>query len=284
MANGREPDVHVVRPACVSITQITETGALYTPAEVAEIGAVCAEAGVSLHMDGARFANAVAALGCSPAELTWKAGVTALSFGTIKNGTMNADALVLFDETLAWEAAVRRKRAGHLASKMRFVAAQLEAYLEGDLWLGNARHANAMAARLEAGLAQLAGVAIVGPAAANILFCKFPQPLIAGLLAEGFAFYHDRWAPGVVRLVCSFATTADEVDAFVAAARLKKRPEGQPPPGPVGGASATPQPWSPRISPACRRTRRDRRRHSRPWSRRSYRRGFRGGRRRSPSR
>lgn len=219
VANGREPDVHVVRPACVSITQITETGALYTPAEVAEIGAICAEAGVSLHMDGARFANAVAALGCSPAELTWKAGVTALSFGTIKNGTMNADALVLFDETLAWEAAVRRKRAGHLASKMRFVAAQLEAYLEDDLWLGNARHANAMAARLEAGLAQLPGVEIVGPAAANILFCKFPQPLIAGLLAEGFAFYHDRWAPGVVRLVCSFATTADEVDAFVAAAR-----------------------------------------------------------------
>ncbi len=216
-------DVHVVRPACVSITQITETGAVYTPAEVAEIGAACAEAGVPLHMDGARFANAVAALGCAPADITWRAGVRALSFGTIKNGTINADAVLLFDPAPAWEAALRHKRAGLLASKMRFVAAQMEAYLEGDLWLANARHANAMAARLEAGLARVPGVGIVGPAAANILFCKLPQPLIAGLLAEGFAFYHDRWAPGVVRLVCSFATTAAEVDAFVAAAERLAR-------------------------------------------------------------
>lgn len=213
-----EADLHVVRPSCVSITQITETGALYSVDEVAEISRACAAAGVALHMDGARFANAVAALGCTPADLTWKAGVAALSFGTIKNGTINADALVLFDDRLAGEAALRRKRAGHLASKMRFAAAQIEAYLEDDLWLRNARHANAMAARLEAGLARVPGVGIVAPAAANILFCKFPQALSARLLAEGYAFYHDRWAPGVARLVCSFATTADEVDAFVAAA------------------------------------------------------------------
>ena len=126
--------------------------------------------------------------------------------------------VVLFDDGLAWEAALRRKRAGHLASKMRFAAAQIDAYLADDLWLRNARHANAMAARLQAGLAQVPGVEIVGPAAANILFCKLPKPLIDGLLAEGFAFYHDRWAPGVVRLVCAFATEASEVDAFVAAA------------------------------------------------------------------
>ena len=213
-------DVHAVQPSCVSITQATEVGSVYTPSEVAEIGAACRASGLKLHMDGARFANALVSLGCSPAEITWKAGVDALSFGTVKNGTMNADAVVLFDPGLAQEAGFRRKRAGHLASKMRFVAAQAEAYLADDLWLAHARHANAMAQRLEAGLRTVAGVEMTGgPTQANILFVKLAPTLCAGLLADGFAFYHDRWAPGVVRLVTSFATAAADVDAFVAAAR-----------------------------------------------------------------
>lgn len=219
VTSDRAPDLHVVKPTCVSITQITETGAVYDVEEVRAIGAVCAEAGVALHMDGARFANAVAALGCTPAELTWKAGVKVLSFGSIKNGSINADAVVLFDESLAWQAAVRHMRGGHLASKSRFVGAQMEAYLTDDLWLANARHANAMAARLQGGLAVVPGVEVVAPAAANILFCKLPTALSRALLAEGYAFYHDRWAPGVARFVCSFATSAAEVDGFVAAAK-----------------------------------------------------------------
>lgn len=213
-------DVHAVQPSCVSITQATEVGSVYTPSEVAEIGAACKAAGLKLHMDGARFANALVSLGCSPAEITWKAGVDVLSFGTVKNGTMNADAVVLFDTGLAEEAGFRRKRAGHLASKMRFSAAQVEAYLADDLWLANARQANAMAKRLEAGLKAVPGVEMTGaPTQANILFVKLAPNLCAALLAEGYAFYHDRWEPGVARLVTSFATTPDDVDAFVAAAR-----------------------------------------------------------------
>ncbi len=213
-------DVHAVQPSCVSITQATEVGSIYTPSEVAEIGAACRAAGLKLHMDGARFANALVSLGCAPAEVTWKAGVDVLSFGTVKNGTLNADAVVLFDKSLAAEAGFRRKRAGHLTSKMRFVSAQMLAYLENDRWLAHARHANAMAKRLEDGLKTVAGVEMTGaPTRSNILFVKLAPHICAGLLAEGFAFYHDRWAPGVVRLVTSFATPEADVDAFVAAAK-----------------------------------------------------------------
>lgn len=219
-AQSKVGDVHAVQPSSVSITQATEVGSVYSPAEVAEIGAACRAAGLRLHMDGARFANALVSLGCSPAEITWKAGVDVLSFGTVKNGTLNADAVVLFDKGLAQEAGFRRKRAGHLASKMRFTSAQMLAYLEGDLWLAHARHANAMAKRLEDGLRAVPGVEMTGgPTRANILFVKLAPGICAGLLAEGFAFYHDRWAEGVARLVTSFATTEADVDAFVAAAK-----------------------------------------------------------------
>ncbi|MPY60326.1 threonine aldolase family protein [Streptomyces spongiae] len=205
-------DVHSVEPSVVSLTQATETGAVYTLDEIHTLGPIAKEAGLRLHMDGARFAGAVAALGCTPAELTWQAGVDLLSFGATKNGTMTADAIVVFDRSLTAELAFRAKRAGQLASKMRFHAAQLDAYLTDDLWLRNADHANAMAARLQEGLKAIPEVGLLGAADANILFCRLPHQVIEGLLADGYVFYHDRWEPGVVRFVTSFATTEQDVD------------------------------------------------------------------------
>ncbi|QFR33815.1 low specificity L-threonine aldolase [Ancylobacter sp. TS-1] len=217
-ARRNRGDVHCVQPSVVSITQASELGTLYSVAETAAIGAVCRQAGLPLHMDGSRFANAVAALKASPAELTWKAGVDILSFGATKNGALGVEAIVLFDRKWADELAFRRKRAGHLSSKMRFLAAQMDAYLAGDLWLANARQANAMAARLDAGLRAIAGVAVQGEVEANMLFVRLPQPMIDGLLAQGFRFYTDRWGEGVVRLVTSFATSEEDVDRLVEAA------------------------------------------------------------------
>ena len=212
-------DVHSVEPSVVSVTQATETGAVHTLEEIRTLGAITKEAGLRLHMDGARFAGAVAALGCAPADMTWRAGIDVLSFGASKNGTMTADAIVVFDRSLTAELSFRAKRAGQLASKMRFHAAQLDAYLTDDLWLRNAAHANAMAARLEAGLKAIPDVGLLGAADANIVFCRLPQPVIDGLLADGYAFYHDRWEPGVARFVTSFATTAHDVDHLVDAVR-----------------------------------------------------------------
>jgi len=209
-------DVHATQPACASISQATEVGSLYTLDEINAIGDICKSSDVRLHMDGARFANALAALGCSPAEMTWKAGVDALSFGATKNGVPAAEAIVLFDPQLRAEMAYRRKRAGHLFSKMRFLSAQLDAYLSDGLWLRNARHANRMAQRLEHAIRQLDAIDMLGSVQANILFCRVPAPVIDGLLREGFVFYHDRWEPGVVRFVTSFATTDSDVDHLAA--------------------------------------------------------------------
>jgi threonine aldolase len=170
-------------------------------------------------MDGARFANALVALDCSPAEMTWKAGVDVLALGATKNGALGVDAIVSFRKELASELAYRRKRAGQLSSKMRFLAAQMEAYFADDLWLRNARHANAMASALASGLEAIPGVELFHRPGANILFCRIPAGLIQGLLAQGFHFYHDRWGPGVVRLVTSFATAQEDVDDLLAVAR-----------------------------------------------------------------
>jgi threonine aldolase len=212
--------VHHVQPAAFSLTQATEAGTLYRPAEVAAIGALARHHGLGLQMDGARFANAVAALGCSPAEITWRAGVHALAFGATKNGALAAEAVVLFKPELAESFGYRRKRGGHLFSKMRFLSAQLEAYLENDLWLANARHANAQAARLAEGLAALPGARLLHPVEANEIFAVLPAAVIEGLLAEGFQFY--RWGPeaqSAVRLVTAFNTRPGDVAAFLAAAR-----------------------------------------------------------------
>ncbi|WP_413760247.1 threonine aldolase family protein [Streptomyces sp. MMBL 11-3] len=212
-------DVHSVEPSVVSVTQATETGAVYTAEELRALGSTVKEAGLRLHMDGARFAGAVAALDATPADLTWRAGVDLLSFGATKNGTMTAEAIVVFDRSLTAELSFRAKRAGQLASKMRFHAAQLEAYLTDGLWLRNAAHANAMAARLQEGLKAVPGVDLLGSAEANILFCRLPQQVTEGLLADGYVFYHDRWEPGVVRFVASFATTAQDIDGLLEAVR-----------------------------------------------------------------
>ena len=219
-------DVHSVQPSCVSISQATEVGSVYALDEIEAIGAVCHDAGLGLHMDGARFANALVTLGCSPAEMTWKRGVDALSLGATKNGAFGVDAVVLFRKDLAPALAFRRKRAGQLNSKMRFFSAQVEAYLADDLWLRNARQANATAKALAAGFASIPGAEILGEPQANILFCRLSRALVQGLQAEGFGFYHDRWEPGVVRFVTSFATTQSDVDDLLAATeRLASRPQ-----------------------------------------------------------
>ncbi|GGS91752.1 threonine aldolase family protein [Streptomyces violaceus] len=218
-ATRKAGDVHSVQPSVLSITQATETGALYTPDEIRALAGIAKDAGLRVHMDGARFANAVTTLGCTPAELTWQAGVDVLSFGATKNGAMTADAIVVFDHALTPELSFRAKRAGQLTSKMRFQSAQLDAYLTDGLWLRNAAHANALAARLGSGLKALPGADLLHAVEANILFCRLPQPVIDQLLAEGFAFYHDRWEPGVCRFVTSFSTTEHDVDTLLEAVR-----------------------------------------------------------------
>jgi threonine aldolase len=212
--------VHHAQPASVSLTQSTEAGTVYQPGEIEAVAEVCRRHGLALHVDGARFANAVASLARSPADLTWRAGVDALSFGATKNGAMAAEAVVFFQPAKAADLAYRRKRGGHLFSKMRFLSAQLEAYLADDLWLANARHANRMATRLAEGLAGLAGARLVHPVEANELFVALPEPVIRGLLAEGFQFYRwDNETSTVIRLVTAFDTEVAAVDAFLAAAR-----------------------------------------------------------------
>ncbi|MBN3786411.1 low specificity L-threonine aldolase [Burkholderia sp. Ac-20353] len=207
-------DIHTMKPSCLSITQATEVGSVYTREEIGALGQVCRESDLKFHMDGSRFANALVSLGCSPAELTWKAGVDALSFGATKNGVLAAEAIVLFNRALAPEVACRRKRGGHLFSKMRFLSAQMDAYLADDLWLRNARNANDMAHRLGLGLREM-DVEILGGSGANIVFCRLPASVIESLLREGVEFIHDRWGPNVVRFVTSFATTSEDIDCLL---------------------------------------------------------------------
>lgn len=218
-AQIKRGDVHSVQASCVSISQATESGSIYSLTEIKAISAVCEAHNLALHMDGARFANALVSLACTPAEMTWKAGVKALSFGATKNGALGVDAIVLFDQSLAQELAFRRKRSGHLISKMRLFSAQMQAYLSDDLWLHNAQHANAMASRLQQGLSDISGVSMLGKTESNILFCKLPDDYIQGLLDLGFGFYHDRWGKGIIRLVTSFAHQAEQIDCFIDATR-----------------------------------------------------------------
>ena len=210
--------VHHAQPSAVSVTQVTEAGTLYSADELDAIAGVCRDHGLKLHMDGARFANALETLGCSAAEASWKRGVDVLSFGATKNGALAAEAVLFFDRDLAAAVEYRRKRAGHLFSKMRFLAAQFEGYLADDLWRRNARHANEMAARLSQGLAALPGARLAHPVEANEMFLHLPIAVIEGLLAAGFLFY--RWTPDgdLVRLVTAFDTDPAHVDAMIAAA------------------------------------------------------------------
>lgn len=214
--------VHRAQPAAVSLTQSSELGTVYGPHEVREIAELAHGHGLALHMDGARFANAVASLGCSPAEITWKAGVDVLTFGGTKNGALGAEAVVFFDPRsprMSGPAAAfpyHRKRAGQLFSKMRFVSAQLEALLDGDLWLRHARHANAQAARLSQAVAALPGVELLHPVQANEIFLRLPEPALAALEAAGIGI--ERWlVPGgpMIRLVTAFDTPDWAVEAMI---------------------------------------------------------------------
>jgi len=191
-------DVHQVQPAAISITNATEYGLVYRVDEVAAVGDVARRRGLALHMDGARLANAIAFTGDSLADMTWRSGVDALSFGFVKNGGLNAEALILFRTELADQIAVRRKRAGHLLSKGRYLAAQLLAMLEGDLWLDNARAANAAAQTL----AKAAPDRLVYPVQANELFLRVSAGEAQRLREMGFDFYD--WGPGQIRLVTSW--------------------------------------------------------------------------------
>lgn len=216
--------VHHVQAAAVSITQASEAGTLYTPDEVRAISEVAHAQGLKVHMDGARFANAVAAVPAAPADLTWRAGVDALSFGASKNGALAAETAVLFDRSLAATFAYRRKRGGHLFSKMRLLAAQFDACLEDGRWLAWAGHANAMARRLADGLAAVPGARLRHECQANEVFVTLPEAVIAGLETDGFRFY--RWeGPGstTLRLVAAYNTRREDVDALIAAARRHAR-------------------------------------------------------------
>jgi threonine aldolase len=208
-------DMHSVQPSVVSLTQATETGTIYPLAHVRELADIAHHAGLGVHMDGARFANAVAALGVTPADMTWRAGIDVLSFGATKNGAMTADALVVFDRSLTGQLEFRTKRAGQLTAKMRFQAAQLDAYLTDNLWLRNAAHANAMAARLTDGLRAIPAIRLLGTPEANIVFADIPAAVTQDLLNQGFSFYHDRWAPETVRFVTSFTTTTKDIDDLI---------------------------------------------------------------------
>jgi threonine aldolase len=221
VAFAEDLGIHHVKPGAVTLTQATEWGTVYGMTEIAAISAAAKRHGLPLHIDGARFANALVRLGCTPAEATWKSGVDVLSLGATKNGALGADAVVFFDPAKAQEFERRRKRAGHLMSKLRFVSAQLVAYLSNDLWLNNARHANAMAARMAQGLKSVPGVRLLHPVDANEVFLAVPEKVAAGLEAQGFHFYRWQYRPSAagvtIRLVTSFATSASDVDEFLAA-------------------------------------------------------------------
>ena len=212
---------HHVTPAAVSISQASEAGTIYRVAEIRTLADIAHGHGAALHMDGARFGNALVRLNVSAADMTWKAGVDVLSFGATKGGAMGAEAVIFFDPKRAEGMLARRKRGGALLSKHRFIAAQMEAFLADDLWLRLARHANAMADRLGDGLTQ-AGYAPVWPVEANEVFAALPAALCDKLQAAGAVFY--RWDTDdngnvIVRLVTSFQTTAEEVERFVELAR-----------------------------------------------------------------
>jgi threonine aldolase len=204
-------DVHQVQPKALSITNATEYGLAYTASEVGELGELARSRGLGFHMDGARFANAVAWTGDSPADVTWRAGVDALSFGFVKNGGLNAEALILFRPELADEVLVRRKRSGHLLSKGRMLAAQILAMLENGLWLDNARAANTAAVML----AQAAGDRLVYPVEANEIFLRVSADEAAALRSLGFDFYD--WGVGEMRLVTSWDQDMADVERLAAA-------------------------------------------------------------------
>jgi threonine aldolase len=209
--------IHRGQPAAISLTQATDLGAVYSLDEIRGVAEVAKARGLKLHMDGARFANATARLGCSPAEPTWRAGIDIMSFGATKNGGALCDAIVVFAPEIADIVAVQLRRAGQVWSKMRFASAQLIAYVENGLWLDMARASNAIAARIAAGLRGLPGAHLLAPVEANEIFLELPSTTMDALETDGFQFY--RRSRSLARFVCRFDTTEAEADALVAALR-----------------------------------------------------------------
>ncbi len=214
--------IHNAQPGAVSITQLTDAGGAYTLDQIAAIGSVARRHGIKMHMDGARFANALVALGCSPAEVTWKAGVDALSFGGTKNGCLGVEAAIFFDPSHAREFELRRKRAGHLFSKNRYLAAQMEAYLDGGHWLETAARANSAGQKLFKGLQDNAGARFDYPADANLAFLSLPRAAHRRAVDAG-AIYEimgplDAGADGEMvpcRMVCDWSVRDADVDRFL---------------------------------------------------------------------
>jgi threonine aldolase len=224
--------VHNVQRGAVSITQATELGAVYSPAQIAALTAIARDFALPVHMDGTRFANALSRTGGAPADMSWRAGVDVLSLGATKNGALAAEAIVLFEperfEGKTWEMELRRKRGGHLFSKMRYVSAQMEAWLEGGRWLDLASRANAAADALAAGLRGVDGVEFLHPPEANALFVAFPREMHRAAQAAGAHYYmwpfdQSLEGPGEeklsARLVCNWATEPSDIDGFVRALR-----------------------------------------------------------------
>lgn len=209
----KQSGIHHVKPAVLSLTQATELGTIYTVDEVRALTAVARAHGLKVHMDGTRLANAIARLNCTPAEITWKAGVDVLCFGGVKNGLGAGEAIVFFDTALAHEFEWRVKQAGQLNSKMRLVTAPWVALIENGLWLDNARHANAMADRLAAHIAKVPGVKLMERVDANAVFADIPIPLQEAVRAKGWRFYTFLGETGC-RLMCAWDTTPDAVDRF----------------------------------------------------------------------
>ena len=218
-AQARAGGVHTPPVGALSITQPTESGTCYTVEQVAQIGAACEERGIPLHMDGARFANAVVSLGCTPAETTWKAGVKILSFGATKNGTFGAEAVLVFDEELVEKAAFLHKRAGQLFAKGRFLSAQLVGYLQDEAWQRTAAAANAAAQRMSQGLIPL-GARMVHPVETNLLFVTMPSSVAKALHAAGHSFgatpIGEDGMEVQSRICCNWRTSEEDVDAFLA--------------------------------------------------------------------
>lgn len=217
LARTGEGGVHGVQRGMLSLTNVTEAGTVYTPAQIAELAAQAKAHDLPCHLDGARFANALVATGATPAEMTWKAGIDVLSLGGTKNGCLGVEGVVLFDPARSWELELRRKRGGHLFSKHRYLSAQMEAYLTGGLWLRLAAKANAMGQRLATGLRERQ--AHVPEAPANMMFPEWAEGTHARLEAAGAVYYRFPAPPGRerARLVASWSTTEADVDHFLAA-------------------------------------------------------------------
>ena len=209
-------NVHHAQPASVSITQACESGTVYSIEEIEAIAAVAHSHNLSMHMDGARFANALVTLGVTPAQMTWQAGIDVLSFGGTKNGCLAAEAVVFFKPELVGDFPFLQKRAGQLLSKSRFISSQFAGYLADDVWMRNARQANAMAQRLSKGLADLPGLELAYPTQSNEVFVVMPAALIDRLSATGLAINDEELDGKAVRFVAAWNTTESEVDALLA--------------------------------------------------------------------